>query len=491
MSGNYFKMSDGEQNEQEPRQSKAELNALKNQFMDRARSFMDDTALGDGKQALQKFMRKVKGEEEPPEEEPAEVLPPGETVYDDDGDYEDDDEYYYEDEKEDLDWSRPEYIHAGYAKPGTEFETARTLEDAQEESFDLKFGNLSGLLSRFGSEDAVADPEAEEARRREMDLDLFRKQMQHIYAGLREQVGQVSDELWLHPEVLTLFRGHNTELQILQFIMAALFARTDENYLLDADKIWIQELLQRAGYLFPKEKVERQLEQTFLYPERVHRLYETLLETPLRIAGEKMEHYAENLAKLFIHEMSARYEADPRTVIRVMAQQWQERAAAFQTAREAVAPAQKQYERFQNKKMTSASLFEKLRQAEIQAEEKRGALQSLALDLERLKAVTRFLQEEEALHKLEQFPTAAFLPADFEAKPMYLEDLRRAFVELQLKPVSTTAVAATPDTEHAELSPIEQKRAIGRAKEGELKSLKRIFAYKRSRLPAHQLALSE
>ncbi len=487
--GKYFKMSDDENRDREPRQSQAELRQLKEQFMQRARSFMDDTALGDGKKALQKLMGRVTGEtgDETDETEDfaSEVYEEGaeqgpEIEYIDD----DDDEYYDDDlpPKQELDWSRPEYIRAGYAKPGTTYETQRTLEDAQEESMDLKFGNLSGLLSRFGSEDAVPESEVETHQKQEMDKALFRGQMTKIYAALREQSGMGDDTLWLHPEVLTLFRVANTELKVLQFVMAALFAGTEDNYLLAADKAWIYTLMQRAGYLMKEDAIERQVEQCFVFPERVHRLYAHLLEEPMVLSAEHLETYAQNLAKLYIHEMAARYGADPRTVIRTLAQRWQEDAAAFQTAQQAVAPAQQQYERFQSKKMTSASLFEKLRRAEAEAESRYHQLQRLAIDIEDLKAVTRFLEEAEALSKLEQFPTAAFLPADYRVQTLGLSELRAAFVHLQLKnaPALPEHESALPLAEPVTLSPVEQKHAIARSKAGEFKSLKKVFAYKQA-----------
>ena len=497
--GKFFKMSDGEgSDKQRPRQSQAELQHLKAQFMERARSFMDDTALGDGKQAFKKLMGKVKGEAVTDEAltEEDEVLEShaedanasdeaweGE-VYEEDFE---DDEYEYEDDpREELDWSRPEYIHAGYAKPGTSFETQRTLEDAQEESMDLKFGNLSGLLSRFGSEDAVPEDEAETATR-EMDKSVFRAHMQKVYGALQATSGIRDPQLLLHPEVLTLFRGHNTDLKVLHFVMAALFARTEENYLLKADQAWIKTLMERAGYLMKSEGLERQLEQTFLFPERVHRLYESLIEEPIALSQEHVLTYEQNLAKLYIHEMATRYAADPRTVIRTLAQQWQQWAAELQAAEQAVAPALEQYERFQNRKMTSASLFEKLRRAEQAVESHFLKLQALAVDIEDLKAVTRFLEEAEALAKLEQFPTAAFLPEGFVEQDMGLKELREAFVALQLK--NTPAPASAQPVEPAEakdliLSPVEQKHAIARAKAGEWKSLKKVFLYKCSRLDA-------
>lgn len=487
--GKYFQMSDDEnQQKKVPRQSQAELRHLKEQFMDRAKSFMDDTALGDGKKALQKFMRRVSADPED-DDKP-------QTAYADDGDYEEyeDDEYEYDDEPEkpDLDWSRPEYIHAGYAKPGTAFETQRTLEDAQEESMDLKFGNLSGLLSRFGSEDAVADPEAEAAQKREMDKNLFRGYMEKIYSALRDQSGMDEDSLWLHPEVLTLFRGNNTDLKVLQFVMAALFAETEDNYLLAADKGWIQELMTRSGYLLKPEMMIRQIEQSFLFPERVHRLYENLLEEPMVLSREHLSTYEENLAKLYIHEMGARYEADPRTVIRTLAKHWQDHAAQLQAAQQVVAPALQQYERFQNRKMASASLFEKLRRAEIEVQGHYQQLQRLAIDIEHLKAVTRFLEEEEALAKLLQFPTDLFLPESFEQQEMNLKSLRKAFVLLQLGNREGT-VQTLPEISESTpivLNPVEQKHAIARAKAGEFKSLVKVFAYKCSRLPTTAMSVS-
>ena len=58
MTGNFFSMEDGEQ-KKESKSSRAELKNLKSQFMGRAKEFMDDTALGEGRKTLQKFMRKV------------------------------------------------------------------------------------------------------------------------------------------------------------------------------------------------------------------------------------------------------------------------------------------------------------------------------------------------------------------------------------------------------------------------------------------------
>ncbi len=80
----------------------------------------------------------------------------------------------------------------------------------------------------------------------------------------------------------------------------------------------------------------------------------------------------------------------------------------FQAAQQVVAPALQQYERFQTRKMASASLFEKLRRAESEVLGHYQKLQRLAIDIERLKAVTRFLEEEEALEKLLQFSYLLF-----------------------------------------------------------------------------------
>ncbi len=67
---------------------------------------------------------------------------------------------------------------------------------------------------------------------------------------------------------------------------------------------------------------------------------------------------------------------------------------------------------------------------------------------------------------------------------MNLKALRKAFVSLQLgnreapTPVSSEPVEAVT----VELNPVEQKHAIARAKAGEFKSLKKVFAYKTARL---------
>lgn len=466
MSGNYFSMEDGQQ-KKEDKSSRQELKNLKAQFMDRAKGFMDDTAIGEGRKSLQKFIRKVQGEEEPLPEE-------SETEQEWEDDWED------APPPEELDWNRPEYIRAGYAKPGTHYEEARSLEEAQEESFALKMGSLSGLLSRFGSEDALpeAAQAAEAQSRREMDKPLFRQKMQQIFAELDQQAGQVLDpRLWLHPEVLTLLRAGNGGQRVLQFVMATLFAHIEENYLTESDLAWVEELTQRAGFRVPSEEIQRQTEQTFLFAERVHRLYQNLLEVPLSLDPNAIESYRQNLAKLYIFEVAKRYQAEPGTVIRVLAARWQEAGQALQVAMRAVEPQAIQYARFQERKMNSSSLFSKLRQAEELALQAYQKMQIIAHEIEKLKQVTRLIEEEDALDKLTQFQTDWVLAPEqlIGNQAIRLYDLRQQFVEAQV-------VAKTEPTQRSyaelDLGPVEQKRAISRAKEGELKSLKLIQNYK-------------
>lgn len=489
--GKFFSGSDDDAR-QSSGQSRQEIEKLKAQFLNKARGFMDDTALGEGRKALQKLMQKVKGEEaaEEPEAEaedlaeaPRTAYAPGaldavsEADWDDDDDFEDD----FEAEPEELDWSRPEYIRAGYAKPGTHVEKPKTLEEAQEESMNMRFGNLSSLLGRFGSEDAVPETEAQTpGGRLEMDKAHFASQMQAIHVMLQTRAQMpLEPACWLYPEVLALLRAGNTPQRILLFCMAALFAQTAENYLTQSDQDWIQELMARAGFLMEPALIQRQIEQTFIYPERVHRLYQSFLDEPLQIAPEAFEQYRQNLVKLYIGQIAARYAADPQNVIRTLATRWQETAQTLHAAWEAVQPVEAQYARFQARKMNSASLFQKRAQLESLFIEHYQTLQAMARDIEALKQVTRLIEEEEALERLNQFPTAAFLPpeARLGESPLSLLALRRRFGELSLSSQAEPPFVLPLNT--PELSALDQKRAIGRAKEGELKSLYLLQHYKR------------
>lgn len=482
--GDFFSMGDGEQKPREKRQNRSELENLRGEFMDRARQFMDDSALGEGRKVLQNLINKVQGKEAP-EEVPAEAT-------DSDADWEGEE---YDDDlpepEEELDWSRPEYIHAGYAKPGTKYAEAKSLEDAQEESFNLRLGNLSGLLSRFGSEDA--NPEEQVSlRKQEMDKPFFREQMARIYAGLAAQGGtDASPALWLHPEVLTLLRAHQPPARILQFVMAALFAEIHENYLTQADQRWVAELMERAGFLLEPEAIQRQVDQTFLFAERVHRLYQNLLDEPLVVEATHFETYRENLAKLAIFEIAKRYDADPRTVIRTLAARWQEIGGQLQQALQAVRPIAEQYARFQQRKVASGSVFTKLRQAEEAVLTCHSALQELARDVELLKQITHLLEEEGALERLEQFQTELILPPEAltGSRGISLLALRERFVQEQLNAHAGPIPLTTGTSEALELSPIDQKRAISRAKEGEIKSLRLLEQYKAWRMQALQAPL--
>ncbi|PKL77543.1 MAG: hypothetical protein CVV27_05175 [Candidatus Melainabacteria bacterium HGW-Melainabacteria-1] len=484
-SGRFFEMGDDDQRPKEKRQSRQELDNLRSQFMDRAKQFMDDTPLGEGRKAIKKFIDKVQGVEPVDTDEAGEwegeVLPEEAQPRYAESDFEDE---AFEDPVDDdgLDWSRPEYIRAGYAKPGTKLERPKTLEEAQEESYSLKMGNLSGLLSRFGSEDAEPEmaPRSGSTHRMEMDKPLFRAQMDQLYAELARQSESAADpRLWLHPEVLTLLRAQNTPGRILLFAMAALFALTDENYLTQADMDWIHQLMSRAGFVLEAKDIQRIVEQTFVFPERVHRLYETLLADPPQISPAHFEQYRENLSKLYIYEVAGRYNADPRNVIRTLASHWQDAATGLQQALAQIAPLQEQYARFQQRKLASATVFQKLRKAEEGVLEHFEHMREIARELEALKQVTRLIEEEDALARLAQFRTELVLEPDerLGEQAITLYDLRNRFVAAQISSLAGPALDPA-STEAVELSPIEQKHAIARAKEGELKSLKLIENYK-------------
>lgn len=495
--GNYFSMDEGGQRGKEARQSRHELANLRNQFMNRAKQFMDDSAIGEGRKMVEKFIGKVQdfvaepGAEEQEEAWEGEMLDEStpETAFAPQGDTDEDDEDgdWEEREPEELDWSRPEYIRAGYAKPGTKVETLKSLEEAQEESFSLKMGNLSGLLSRFGSEDA--SPELEQRsfsrHRMEMDKPLFRSQLDQLYAQLAGQIGTETDSrLWLHPEVLTMLRAHNQPHRILLFAMAALFAVTSENYLTEADQDWIRELMERAGFLLEPKEIQRVVEQTFVFPERVHRLYENLLNEPLMIAPEHFDQFRENLSKLYIYEVATRYGADPRNVIRTLASQWQAAAQGLQQALAQAAPISEQYARFVQKKMASATIFHKLRLAQEAVLRQFEGMQQIAREVEALKQVTRLIEEEDALERLNAFRTDMVLPPEacMGDKPISIYDLREKFITAQLEALRSHSRVPGVQAEALELSPVEQKHAIARAKEGEIKSLRLIETFKAWRI---------
>lgn len=494
--GEFFSMSDDESDGQDkkPRKSRSELHKLKNEFMDRAKQFMDDTAIGEGRKTFEKIVKKIQGGDI---EEAQELLEEGQTAYAEE-DWEDEDYEEYE-EAEELDWNRPEYIRAGYAKPGTQVETPKTLEEAQDESFGLKMGNLSGLLSRFGSEDAEPEMATAQAQGTALEIDkaLFQELMTQVYAQLNQQVGhEVPPAFWLHPEILILLRKKNTPMRVLKFAMAALFTQIQENYLTEADRAWLTTLLQHAevisnpdsplaaqlveksGVSLNPEEVQRQLEQTFVFAVRAHRLYRDLAETPPTVSAEDFENYRQNLVKVYIYKLAERYDADPENIIRTLANHWQEAAQKLQQAWEESKPIAAQYERFQQRKMKSSSTFQKLLQAEKKVLRALDDMRALALEIEGLKQVTQLIQEAAALEKLEQFQTHFVLKADerMGQKPITLLELRERFVLEQFK---ETRKAHSPEGNiEIELSALEQKRAIGRAKEGELKSLKRIHQYK-------------
>ncbi|MEZ0369059.1 MAG: hypothetical protein ACAI44_08255, partial [Candidatus Sericytochromatia bacterium] len=295
---------------------------------------------------------------------------------------------------------------------------------------------------------------------------------------------EADPRLWLHPEVLTLLRARNQPQRILLFAMAALFAGTKENYLTEADQDWIRELMQRAGFPLEPKIIQRVVEQTFIFPERVHRLYESMLAEPIEIVPEHFEQYRENLAKLYIYEVASRYGAEPRNVIRTLASHWQEAAIGLQQALAQAQPVQEQYARFQLRKMASSTVFQKLRLVEEVVLEKFESLQVIAREIEALKQVTRLIEEEGALERLNQFRSELVLLPDERIGdiPISLYELREKFVRAQLEALRLPAGPAIMPPESMELSPVEQKHAISRAKEGEIKSLRVIENYKAWRI---------
>ena len=93
------------------------------------------------------------------------------------------------------------------------------------------------------------------------------------------------------------------------------------------------------------------------------------------------------------------------------------------------------------------------------------------------------IEEEDALERLQQFQTHLVLDKTelLGEQPLSLPELRGIFVAAQLKNRPLENMKPKPNTV-VDLNPIEQKRAIARAKEGELRSLKLIHNYKSWRI---------
>lgn len=469
-SGAFFSKSDEEHVKAQKQPSRRQQQSLRSQFLEKARKFMDNSPLGESKG----FLAAWKGEADDNEPEESEAATAEE-------DWEEDWE-----EEEEFDYSDPETIRVGYAKPGSKPPPRRkTLEEARDESFDLKLGALSGLLGRFGAERTEEErPEAKVAV--QIDMPLFKAQMREIYLRMAQESGESPDTDWLRPELLSLLRLSNPPALIVDFLIAAIFAATPENFLTHSDRAYLFRLLHQIGIDVPLKELEETVEQTFLFVERVHRLYSRLLENPPRLSPEQVARQKENLAKLFIHQVAHFYGTDHKSVIRTLAERWTHLCQQLSQEMLEIERIAQQLALFKERKMASATIFTKAIRAEQQALAHWRELQAMSRDILSLRKVTQLLEEHEALQKLQAFPVEQVLEEEalvWVGSPSW-QEIQQIFIAFQQRKQvlcsvpREVAVSASP----LDLSPLNQKKIVSRAKNGEIKALKEIEAYKSVRI---------
>jgi hypothetical protein len=483
--GEYFSKSDQEHVAPEKELSRHEKNKhsqLRNQFLEKAKKFMDDSPLGESKNLLNTLM----GKDEPPEE--AIVASSAEL----EEDWDDDD--WDGEEEEEFDYSAPETIRVGYAKPGSNPPPKRkTVEEARDESFDLKLGALSGLLNRFGAE-RVEEEISEVKQAMHIDIELFKNSMKHVYAQMAAQSGESPDTDWLRPELLSLLRLANSPEVIMEFIIAALFASTPENFMTQSDIAYVCRLLVQIGIDLPAADVEEAIGQTFLFAERVHRLYTKLVESPPQLEPSQVARQKENLAKLFIHQVAQFYQTDHKTVIRALAEKWTTYCQNLAKILIEIERINQQLSLFKERKTASSTILNKLLRAEQMALTEWQQLTYLAHDISALKKVTLLLEEHEALAKLEIFPLQYLLDDETSwAQSPSWEEIQTIFALFQARKQrnSVDKAVSPPVAIQLDLSPLNQKKIVTRSKSGEVKALKEIDSYKRARIAQIQLDLDK
>lgn len=472
-SGDYFSMSDEEHAPSQKQPSRGQQHNLRSQFLEKAKQFMDDTALGETKGLLNQLLGKA--------EESQALEPETEAVQED---WEDD---WEEDEEEEFDYSDPESIRVGYAKPGSKPPPKRkTLDEARDESFDMKLEGLSGLLNRFGAE-RVEEEKPEPKNTAQIDMALFSGQMQKIYALMAEQSGESAQTEWLRPEILSLLRISNSPELIMEFVIAGVFAATPENFMAQSDVDYIIRLLHQIGIDLPAETVMEAISQTFMFAERVHRLYAKLLEAPPQLSAEQVARQKENLAKLFIHQVAHFYETDHKSVIRTLAERWTASCKILAEALSEIERIHQQLSLFKERKMASATIFQKSIRAEERALAQWELLRKIAWDISALKKVTLLLEEHEALQKLQIFPIQYLLPEAailaWDVVPSW-QDIQTIFAVFQAHKIQPSQHKQTElqAQSQPDLSPLNQKKIVTRAKNGEVRALKEITMYKHMRI---------
>lgn len=473
--GELFSMSDGDHKKVVRNRSRER--EQRSGFMDKARQFMDDTALGDGKKVLDKILGRVSA---PAEDE----LPPPPVTEEYWDDEEEDDEF---DEAYDL--SDPENVRVGYAKPGTQHLRKKSLDEAREESYDMRFGNLSGLLARFGAEGAEKEEATAKATPLQIDKERFRQWMETCYRQLDRQVGD-RDLDWLHPDLLLLLGAHISPEALQQWIIGGVFAATAENYLSASDMRWIGYLLSQANLDLDEEALSEQIQQLFLFPERLHRLYQELGNLKPQLDPAYLQRYRTVLAKQAIAFMAQAQAVSPGALIPHLTAQWQTLQTRLHATTAQVEKNRQQYAVFQERKMNSASVLGRLIQSEQEALKDYQQLQQQAYQMIQLQRLLKELQAEELLLSLQALSLKPFQPAQLAPlKLSELLDLGNESIELLSPPQRAKTPQAQADTH--ELSPLNQKRAVTQAKQGDPQALRMLEVYKQQSLHKLRLTLGE
>lgn len=454
---------------------------LKNQFMSKAKQFMDDTSIGelkelkDGKKLLKKFLGQE--EDDAPVEEP-ESIPE---------DWEDE-EYDDWEEEEEFDMSEPEKIRVGYMKPGSAPPPPKkTLEDARDESFDLKMGNLSGLLTRFGAEGAEEVQEEVKPTARHIDKAVFAQTWQKLVLSVSQKAGETTPIPFLSPDILALLSTQNPPDKVLNFVLVGIYAPTPENFMTESDKRRVVVLLKQIGSPYSAEQIEEHIKHTFLFTERVFRLFSELEAEPPSLPASVLQEYKQNLAKFYIHQLAKKYEVTYQQLITKLTQLWEEPLQQIRALLGDIEQARAQYEQLLEKKVSSGTLFKKLVNLEKTALTQWQILAQLAEDISELMQVTAVIEETGALERLAVFPVELFgcQPLKHSLSVQGLVDLFHQQAEASQnvgEDASENTVQEEIQAQTSELSPLNQKKAITQAKLGQMSALRTIESYKQFKM---------
>lgn len=271
----------------------------------------------------------------------------------------------------------------------------------------------------------------------------------------------------------------------MNFMIAAVFAATPENFITRSDLAYITRLLHQIGLDIPAADVEEAVSHTFLFIERVHHLYQHLRTSPPHLPHTQMHDQKQNLAKLVIHRMAQKWDTEHKHVIKTLALKWLSLCQELEVQHQEIERLSKQLALFEERKTASATIFARTVQAEEQALHSWQQLKTVAEDIADLRRVTRMLEEENALNKLHQFPIESLWPEKFTTVetgiPSWqeMQTILKRTQNKQTTQASQTVITASPPLDH---SPLYQKKLISRAKQKDLKALKEISAAKTERI---------